>query len=577
MHYQQAYEQWLHAPQVDAATKEELLAIREDAKEVEDRFYRELEFGTAGLRGVIGAGVNRMNQYVVARATQGVAAYLLKIEGAKDRGVAIAYDSRRFSKEFAQTAAEVLAANGIRAYLFEGIRAVPQLSFTVRHLNCIAGIVITASHNPPQYNGYKVYWEDGGQLGPVQAQAVLDEIMTIPWFEAKRQPLEDGIKAGTIQMIGAAVDEAYYKATETLLLEPELLKEKGDTLNIVYTPLYGAGSIPVRELLSRIGIKNVQVVKEQELPNGDFPGLKAPNPEDPNAFTLAFKLADEVKADVILATDPDSDRLGVAVRKHDGTFALLTGNQIGCLLLYRILSVKAQQGVLPENSLAVTTIVSTLMADAIAARFGARMDRVLTGFRFIAEKIQQAEDTKNNTFLFGFEESYGFLAGGFARDKDAICAAMLVAEACISYAQRGMTLYDGMQEMYAAFGFYQEKVQSYTLEGKEGMEKIAAAMQALRQDTPTVIGGKAVLTVQDYQLSKAVTLATGDETVLTLPKSNVLRLLLSDDAWVCVRPSGTEPKLKLYIGASAKDQAAVEAVLNTLYEDINARLEGLLQ
>ncbi len=577
MTYQQEYRHWLEEPSLDENTREELQAISGDTAAIEDRFYTELAFGTAGLRGIIGAGSNRMNVYVVRRATQGLSDYLKQIPGAREKGVAIAYDSRRYSSLFALETAQVLAGNGIKAYLFESLRAVPQLSFTVRHLACIAGVVITASHNPPAYNGYKVYWEDGGQIGPKQADAVMQCIQRVPWFQATMLEKGEAIRQGLITIIGNEVDEAYYAATRSLLLEPALVKAKGGDLRLVYTPLFGAGCIPVQTLLSRIGITNIQVVQAQAAPNPDFPGLSAPNPEDPAAFTLAFQLANETGADAILATDPDSDRLGIAVRKRDGQFAVLTGNQIGCLLLYHILSTRAAQGTLPSNGLVVKSLVSTRLADAICSHYGVKLEEVLTGFRFISEKIDHAQRTGESSFLFGFEESYGFLSGGFSRDKDAVCAAMLAAEACVCYKERGMTLYDGLQEIYRSFGYYGEKVHSYTLMGKEGMERIAAAMAALRRDPPLQMGGVAVTTVEDYLQGTATQLPCGQCGPLTLPASNVLRLLLQDGCWVCVRPSGTEPKLKLYVGASASGEDALSRRLDTLYHDIHGRLTQLLQ
>ncbi len=576
MAYQQRYQAWLDDPRVDPDTKAEIIALAKDEKEIEDRFYRELEFGTAGLRGVIGAGENRMNAYVVRRAAQGLGKYLNGIPGGAERGVAIAYDSRRFSEEFALETALTLASRGIRAYLFESLRAVPQLSFAVQHLGCIAGVVITASHNPPEYNGFKVYWEHGGQIGPEQADAVMAAIMSTPWFEPSSLTKAEAMEAGLLTMIGRDVDEVYYEKTASLLLEPSLLKEKGPGLKLVYTPLFGAGSVPVQELLKRVGVSNVQVVTAQEQPNPDFPGLKAPNPEDPAAFILGEKLADEAKADVILATDPDADRLGVAVRSGDGGFTVLTGNQIGSLLLYRILSTRAARGDLPKDALVVKSIVSTHLADAICARFGVQLDDVLTGFRFVSEKIDESVKTGKHTFLFAFEESYGFLAGGFSRDKDAICAAILVAEACVAYRERGMTLYDGLQEIYKLFGYYGERVQSYTLGGKEGMEQIAGAMAALRSAPPQAVGGAAVLAFEDYGAGTR-TLADGSLEPLSLPNSNMLRFLLTGGAWVCVRPSGTEPKLKLYVGANAATKEELNELLSLLYKDIDAHVRGLLE
>lgn len=572
MDYRTRVSDWIqHA---DETTGRELSALAD--KELEERFYTELEFGTAGLRGVIGAGTNRMNAYVVRRATQGLSDFLLTIPGAKERGVAIAYDSRLYSDTFALETALVLAYNGIHAYLFESLRAVPQLSFAIRHLGCIAGVVVTASHNPPAYNGYKVYWEHGGQLAPAQADAVLAAMARVDYFDAAAMDRGEAVEKGLLTMIGREVDEAYYAATQTLLLDPALLKEHGSSLSLVYTPLHGTGSVPVRELLSRVGVKNVYVVPEQADPDPKFPTVQAPNPEDPNAFTLSAALADRVGANVILATDPDADRLGIAVRGSDGKFSVLTGNQIGCLLLEHILSSLHRQGRLPQNALVVKSIVSTRLADAICARYGATIEDVLTGFRFISEKIDECQRTGAHTFLFGFEESYGFLAGGFSRDKDAICAAMLAAELSISCAARGMTLCDALQELYQTYGCYKESVKSYTLLGKAGMEKIAAAMSALRADPITALAGAEVEYMEDYQTRRRARINGDGAEPLALPSSNMIRLLLCGGAWVVVRPSGTEPKLKLYIGANAQSEEEVDALLCRLLQATDDRLSPLL-
>lgn len=571
MEYQARYAQWKAEPSLTEAERAELNALAGDEKELEDRFYRDLEFGTAGLRGILGMGSNRMNAYVVRRATLGLCKYLLAIPGAKERGVAIAYDSRQFSREFAKETALTLAASGIRAYLFESLRAVPQLSFTLQHLHCIAGVVITASHNPPAYNGYKVYWEHGGQIGPKQAEAVMAEIERVSDFAAVPMQEEAALASGLLTMIGADCDEAYYQATASLITDAGWLQAHGGELKLVYTPLHGAGNIPVRTLLNRIGVKQVFVVPEQEQPDGSFPTVTAPNPEDPNAFTLAIKLANNVGADTIFATDPDSDRLGVAVRGKDGNFIVLTGNQIGCLLLEHILSSKKTAGTLPKNGVAVKSIVSTTMAEAMAAAYGVACESVPTGFRFISEIIDRAAKTREQTFLFGFEESYGFLAGGYSRDKDAICAAILTAELCIRYHARGMTLYDGLQELYQKYGFYGEKVTAYTLAGKAGMEKIANAMARFRQEQITELGGYALSRTEDYQTGMAQ-LADGAMEALTLPAVNMLRYCFTNGAWAVVRPSGTEPKLKLYVGAKAKNDEALQTILTGLFAALDARV-----
>ena len=562
MNAKERYALWLNSPAIDEASKEELRSIEKDPVEIEDRFYKELDFGTAGLRGVLGAGDNRMNVYNVRKATQGLSSHLLSLDRQEKPTVCIAYDSRRCSDLFAKETACVLAGNGITVYLYGTLHAVPQLSFTVLHLGCTAGVVITASHNPPKYNGYKVYWSHGGQVGPEEAEKITACIRSIEGFSTGYMPFEDAIEKGLIHIIGQEVDEAYYKATASLLRQPELVREKGGEVTLVYTPLHGSGYVPVTTLLGRIGMSSLYTVPEQALPDGNFPTVKAPNPEDPNAFTLAFKLAEEKKADVILATDPDADRLGIAVRRREGDWAVLTGNQIASILLHSLLTNAKAAGTLPENALVVRSVVSTHLADAICRSFGVEIREVMTGFRFISEQIAIAKETGEHTFLFGFEESYGYLAGGFSRDKDAICSSMLAAEACVAYRQRGMTLYDALQEIYEIYGRYLEETKSYTLEGKAGLEKIQKAMAALRSAPPRRIGGMKVTKLEDYLKPEE----TG------LPRSNVLRWLLEEDCWVVARPSGTEPKLKLYVGVRGKDEAAAEEKKNVLLSDMGALL-----
>lgn len=575
MGYLDTYRAWRASAAVDEETKRELAAIENDPAEIEDRFYRSLSFGTAGLRGVLGAGTNRMNVYVVRQATQGLADYLCAIPGAAARGVCIAYDSRRCSDVFARETAAVLAANGVRVCLFERLHAVPQLSFAVQHLQCEAGVVITASHNPAKYNGYKVYWSHGGQCAPEQAAEILSRIQASPMFGEKRCDFDAAVADGRIEMIGAEEDEAYYAASLSVLPYPALLKARGGALPIVYTPLHGTGNIPVRELLRRAGVTQVFVVPEQAEPDGAFPTVQAPNPEDPDAFGLAIALAEEKGARVCVATDSDADRLGVAVRRSDGDWSVLTGNQIGCLLLEHLLSAHSEQGTLPKNGVAIKSIVSTHLADAVAARYGVETIDVLTGFRFISEKIDEYARTGEKTFLFGFEESYGFLAGGYSRDKDAILSAALVAEMCVAYDGRGMTLYDGLQELYRTYGYYKERVASYTLEGKAGMERIAGAMTALRREPPAAVADVPVAAYEDYASSVRTT-AKGGAEPLTLPPSDLIRLLLQDGSWIVVRPSGTEPKLKLYIGGRDETEAGVDVRLDKLYQDMDVRLAALL-
>ena len=569
------YESWLNEPTLDETTRAELRAISADAPEIEERFYRELEFGTAGLRGILGAGTNRMNVYVVRRATQGLSNFLLSCEGAKERGVCIAYDSRLFSPEFAKETACVLAANGIKTYLFSSLRSVPQLSFAVQHLNCMAGVVITASHNPSKYNGYKVYWAYGGQAAPEQAAAIFDEIQRVPMFSPSVADYNAAVASGMITLVGKEEDEAYYTATEKLLLDPDLVRRKGGDLPIVYTPLHGAGAVPVKELLTRVGLTNVISVPEQSVPDGHFPTVTAPNPEDPNAFRLAIALAEEKGARVCLATDPDADRLGVAVKTKSDEWVTLTGNQIGCILLEHILSSMSRQKRLPDNGVVIKSIVSTRLADAICAAYGVTLESVMTGFRFIGEKVDEYQTSGEKTFLFGFEESFGFLAGGLARDKDAVSSAMLAAEACISYAERGMTLSDALDEIYATYGFYSESVKSYTLEGKEGMEKIAGAMAKLRAKPPKAFARTRVVIAEDY-IARRCERSDGTVCEMALPKSDTLRWLLADESWIVIRPSGTEPKLKLYIGARAKTKEQLNSTLSALMQDVDGLLKGYL-
>ena len=565
MNAKERYELWLNSPDIDEQTKTELRAIENDPHGIEERFYTELEFGTAGLRGILGAGDNRMNIYNVRKATEGLARYLDETVQGKAR-VCIAYDSRHCSDLFARESACVLAAHGVQVFLYSTLHSVPQLSFTIRELKCDAGIVVTASHNPPKYNGYKVYGPSAGQAAPDLANEITRHIRAVEGFKTAYRPYDEALADGSIKLIGRDVDEIYYQKTMTLLTQPELVKAKGSALKLVYTPLHGSGNVPVREVLKRIGVTNVTVVKEQEAPDGDFPTVSAPNPEDPNAFTLAFRYAEEVGATVIIGTDPDSDRLGCAVKKNDGSWAVLTGNQIGAILIHSLLSSYRDTGKLPKDGLVVRSIVSTHLADAICARFGVEIREVLTGFRFIAEQIAECEQTHAHTFLFGFEESYGFLAGSFARDKDAICAAMLVAEACVVCAEKGMTLYDVLEEIYNTYGFYREKVKSYTLEGKEGIEAIKGAMVKLREAPLASIAATPVVKSEDFLKPEE----TG------LPSSNVLRMTLDDGAWITVRPSGTEPKLKLYIGAHAATDEAVEARLNALMNEMDRTLSELL-
>ena len=570
MDYKEIYNQWLENPYFDEATKEELKAIKDDENEIKERFYMDLEFGTAGLRGIIGAGTNRMNIYVVRRATQGLANYIAKVDK-KSQGVAIAYDSRHMSPEFAQEAALCLAANGIKAYIFETLRPTPELSFAVRHLGCVAGINVTASHNPPEYNGYKVYWEDGAQITPPHDTGIMGEVKAISdWNTVKTMDKEEAVKAGLFEVIGQAVDDAYMAELKKQIIHMDAIQAEGKNLKIVYTPLHGTGNIPARRILKELGFENVYVVPEQELPDGDFPTVSYPNPEAAEAFELGLKLAREVDADIVLATDPDADRLGVRVKDRNGEYHDLTGNMSGCLIAnYELSQRKAVNGSLPEDGALVKTIVTTNLADAIAKGYGVNLIEVLTGFKYIGQQILGFENSGKGTYLFGFEESYGCLIGTYARDKDAIVATMALCEAAAYYKTQGKTLWDAMIDMYEEFGYYKDAIQAVTMKGIEGLQKIQEIMTTLRQNPPAEFAGHKVTAVRDYKLDEITDLATGEKKPTGLPNSNVLYYELTDDAWVCVRPSGTEPKVKFYYGvkgtsladADEKSDAMGKAVL----------------
>ena len=571
MDYKEVYEQWLSNPYFDDATKEELKNIAEDDNEIKERFYMDLEFGTAGLRGIIGAGTNRMNIYVVRRATQGLANYIAKVDK-KSQGVAIAYDSRHMSPEFAEEAALCLASNGIKAYIFESLRPTPELSFAVRHLGCAAGINVTASHNPPEYNGYKVYWEDGAQITPPHDSGIMGEVKSISdWNTVKTMDKAEAEKAGLFQVIGKEVDDAYMAELKKQVLHMDAIEAEGKNLKIVYTPLHGTGNIPARRILKELGFENVYVVKEQELPDGDFPTVSYPNPEAAEAFELGLKLAKEVDADLVLATDPDADRLGVRVKDKNGEYHDLTGNMSGCLLAnYEISQKKAINGSLPEDGALIKTIVTTNLADAIAKGYGVKLIEVLTGFKFIGQQILGFEQSGKGSYLFGFEESYGCLIGTYARDKDAIVATMALCEAAAYYKTQGKTLWDAMIEMYEQFGYYKDAIQSVTMKGIEGLQKIQEIMNSLRQNPPAEFAGHKVTAVRDYKADTITDVATGAVKPTGLPNSNVLYYELTDDAWVCVRPSGTEPKVKFYYGvkgtsledADKKSETMGKAVLD---------------
>lgn len=548
MDYRDRYDEWLSNPYFDADTKAELESIKEDDKEIKERFYTDLEFGTAGLRGIIGAGTNRMNIYTVRKATQGLANYIIKKDGVK-QGVAIAYDSRRMSPEFAQEAACCLAANGIKAFIFESLRPTPELSYAVRKLGCIAGINITASHNPPEYNGYKVYWEDGAQITPPHDKGIMDEVKAVEDYTTmKTMPVDEAKAAGLYEVIGKEVDDAYIAELKKQVLHQDAIDAVGKDLKIVYTPLHGTGNIPARRILKELGFENVYVVKEQELPDGEFPTVSYPNPEAEEAFDLGLKLAKEIDADIVLATDPDADRLGVRVKDKEGVYHTLTGNMSGCLLAdYEIGQRKELKG-LPDDGYLIKTIVTSNMADAIADYYHAGLIECLTGFKYIGQQILRFETEGKGEYLFGFEESYGCLIGTHARDKDAIVATMALCEAAAYYKTKDMTLWDAMIELYERYGYYKDDIQSITLKGIEGLAKIQEILETLRKNTPAEIAGYKVLKARDYKADTIKDMETGEVTPTGLPNSNVLYYDLTDGAWLCVRPSGTEPKVKFYYG-----------------------------
>ena len=577
MCYKEVYESWLNNPYFDEDTKKELQALEGNDKEIEDRFYRELEFGTAGLRGVIGAGTNRMNIYTVRKATQGLANYIIGQNG-QNKGVAIAFDSRHMSPEFADEAALCLNANGIKAYVFESLRPTPELSYAVRKLSCIAGINITASHNPPEYNGYKVYWEDGAQITPPHDTGIMQEVAAITDYQnVKTMDKAAAVAAGLYESIGAAIDDSYIEELKSQVLHWDAIKEAQKDITIVYTPLHGTGNIPARRVLKELGFENVYVVPEQELPDGDFPTVSYPNPEAKEAFTLGLALAKEKKADLVLATDPDADRLGVYVKDaKSGEYITLTGNMSGCLLAdYEIGQRKALKG-LPDDGALVKTIVTTNMADAIAKAYGVELIEVLTGFKYIGQQILGFEQKKKGTYLFGFEESYGCLIGTHARDKDAIVATMALAEAAAYYKTQGKTLWDAMIDMYEKYGYYKDGIQSVTLKGIEGLAKIQEILNTLRDNTPAKFGEYEVLRVRDYKTGIIRDVRTNEETPTGLPVSNVLYYELSDDAWLCVRPSGTEPKVKFYYGIKGTSLEDADHKSEALGKEVVSMVEKMI-
>ncbi|MCI5602940.1 MAG: phospho-sugar mutase [Clostridiales bacterium] len=578
MNYKELYEEWLSNPCFDDETKAELRAISDDENEIKERFYQELEFGTAGLRGIIGAGVNRMNVYTVRKATQGLANYILKVGGA-DKGVAIAYDSRRMSPEFADVAALCLNANGIKAYVFESLRPTPELSFAVRELKCIAGINVTASHNPPEYNGYKVYWEDGAQITPPHDTGIMAEVKAVTDFATlKTMDKDEAVKAGLYNVIGADIDDKYIAALKKQVKHQDCIDAVQKDLKIVYTPLHGTGNIPARRILKELGFENVYVVPEQELPDGEFPTVSYPNPEATEAFELALKLAKEKDADLVLATDPDADRLGVYVKDDKtGEYITLTGNMSGCLLAdYEISQIKELNG-LPEDGALIKTIVTTNMADAIAKYYGVKLIEVLTGFKYIGQQILGFEQSGKGEYLFGFEESYGCLIGTHARDKDAIVATMALCEAAAYYKTKNMTLWDAMIAMYERYGYYKDGIQSITLKGIEGLAKIQEILDTLRNNTPEKFGKYKVLSARDYKKDTIKDMVTGEVKPTGLPSSNVLYYDLEDNAWLCVRPSGTEPKVKFYYGVKGTSLEDANKLSDELGKEVVDMINEMLK
>lgn len=542
------YEEWLTSPVFDEATKAELKAIAGNDAEIRDRFYKDLEFGTGGLRGIVGAGTNRMNLYTVRRATQGLAKYIIS-KGVQSKGVAISYDSRHFSPEFAEAAALTLNANGIKSYLFDALRPTPELSYAVRELKCTAGIMVTASHNPPEYNGYKVYWDDGCQITPPVDKDIIDLVKSTAFSDIKTMDKEEAVKAGLFHMIGADIDDKYVAELKKLILSPEVIKKQAENLKIVYTPFHGTGNVPVQRMLKELGFKQVYIVKEQEEPDGDFTTLDYPNPEDEKAFTLALKLAKEKDADIVLANDPDADRLGVYAKdKKTGNYIQFTGNMSGMLLAEYELSIKKERGLLKDDSTLITTIVSTNLAFKIAEYYKLNLIEVLTGFKFIGQQIKGFEEKGKGTYEFGFEESYGCLIGTHARDKDGIMAVVALCEAAAYYMDKGLTLWDQMVNMYEKYGYFKEGIYTMTLAGEDGAKRINEILDNLRKNPPTELAGYKVVKTRDYENDVVKDLATGETTTTGLPKSNVLYFDMTDDAWFCVRPSGTEPKIKFYAG-----------------------------
>lgn len=578
MNYKNLYENWLNDEYFDIKTKEELLSIKDNEKEIEDRFYKELEFGTGGLRGVIGAGTNRINIYTVSKATQGLADYILdQPEYTREKGVAIGYDSRFMSQEFAEITALVLNGNGIKTYLFDELRPTPMVSFAIRELGCIAGVVITASHNPPEYNGYKIYGEDGGQVPPPKDTEIIGYVNNVKDFKTiKRADKEEATKNGLFNIIGKEIDEKYDENVLQQLVNKEVI-EKASDLKIVYTPIHGTGNKPVRRILEKAGFINVNIVKEQELPDSKFSTVSYPNPEDPKAFTLALKLADEIGADVVVGTDPDADRVGAVVKNNSGEYVILTGNMVGVLLTDYILSQRKEKGTLSNKGAIISTVVSSNMTEKIAKNYNVDYFNVLTGFKFIGEKIKQFEQTGSNEYVFGFEESYGCLAGTYARDKDAVVATMLICELAAFYKNKGITLYEGLQEIYKKYGYFKEDIKSITLKGIDGLKDMDKIMTYLRTTTPTNVNEADVVETRDYKIGEIKDLVNNTTTDTNLPKSNVLYFTLSDKSWFCVRPSGTEPKIKIYFGVEEETEENANNKLKSLMNNVMEIIDGILK
>ena len=577
MDYKQKYAQWLKDDCFDAETKKELEAISGDDKEIKERFYKDLEFGTAGLRGIIGAGTNRMNVYTVGKASQGLANYILSQgEETVKKGVAIAYDSRNMSPEFAEATALIMAANGIPAHIYPSLRPVPMLSFAVRHLGCTAGVVITASHNPPEYNGYKVYWADGGQGPAPRDGEIIKEVNKVEnYTDIKKISLEEAKAKNLYHVIDSSVDDAFVESVKSRALNNDLVKKLGDDFKVVYTPIHGSGNIPVRRILEESGFQNVYVVKEQELPDGNFPTVGYPNPENPDVFTLAIALAKEKNADIIVGTDPDADRVGAVVKDDKGDYIVLTGNMTGALLTEYILSQRKAQGKLPANGAVIKTIVTTEMTRYICEDYGIKLFDVLTGFKYIGEKIKEFEQSGEYEYVFGFEESYGSLPGTYARDKDAVAATLLICEMAAYYKSKGMTLYDGLLALYKKYGFCKEGIKSLTLKGIEGLEKIQKIMATFRENTPSEFAGIAVTWARDYKTKVFKNIKTGETEEDTLPTSDVLHYTLEDGTWICIRPSGTEPKLKFYYGVKGTSVEDADAKIAALDKAVDKKLEEI--